>query len=169
MTDEQIVFSITKMKEYGIVDSGDTLKLGIGAMTDDRWSEFYNTMVKAGVVKAGLDYKKAYTAQFVNKGVGLDSRGRSDDSPLLLRRLHRVVGVGRQGDGDEDRRLFLRADRAGVLVVTAGTLLRKAAIACASSSVRCERAGQGMTALKSPPVRRLAGADRGHDLVACVH
>src|SRR5271154_6378181 len=38
MTDEQIIFSITKMKEYGIVDSGDTLKLGIGAMTDDRWS-----------------------------------------------------------------------------------------------------------------------------------
>jgi NitT/TauT family transport system substrate-binding protein len=74
MTDEQIVFSITKMKEYGIVDSGDTLKLGIGAMTDDRWSEFYNTMVKAGVVKAGLDYKKAYTTQFVNKSVGLDLR-----------------------------------------------------------------------------------------------
>ena len=74
MTDEQIAFSIAKMKEYGIVDSGDTLKLGIGAMTDDRWSEFYNTMVKAGVVKAGLDYKKAYTTQFVNKGVGLDLR-----------------------------------------------------------------------------------------------
>ena len=74
MTDEQIVFSITKMKEYGIVDSGDTLKLGIGAMTDDRWSGFYDTMVKAGVVKAGLDYKKAYTTQFVNKSVGLDLR-----------------------------------------------------------------------------------------------
>ena len=53
MTDDQIAFSIAKMKEYGIVDSGDTLKLGIGAMTDDRWSDFYNTMVKAGVVKAG--------------------------------------------------------------------------------------------------------------------
>ena len=74
MTDDQIAFSISKMKEYGIVDSGDTLKLGIGAMTDDRWSGFYNTMVKAGVVKAGIDYKKAYTLQFVNKGVGLDLR-----------------------------------------------------------------------------------------------
>ena len=29
-------------------------------------------MVKAGVVKPGLDYKKAYTLQFVDKGVGLD-------------------------------------------------------------------------------------------------
>src|SRR5271167_2719068 len=74
MTDEEIAFSISKMKEYGIVDSGDTLKLGVGAMTDDRWKGFYDTMVKAGVVKAGLDYKKAYTTQFVNKSVGLDLR-----------------------------------------------------------------------------------------------
>ena len=74
MTDEQIAFSIAKIKEYGIVDSGDTLKLGIGAMTDDRWSDFYKTMVKAGVVKDGIDYKKAYTLKYVNKGVGLDLR-----------------------------------------------------------------------------------------------
>jgi NitT/TauT family transport system substrate-binding protein len=74
MTDEQIAFSIAKIKEYGLVDSGDTLKLGIGAMTDERIKTFYDQMVKAGVVKAGLDYKKAYTLQFVDKGVGLDLR-----------------------------------------------------------------------------------------------
>jgi NitT/TauT family transport system substrate-binding protein len=74
MTDEQIAFSIAKMKEYGLVDSGDTLKHGVGAMTDERIKSFYDEMVKAGVVKAGLDYKKAYTLQFVNKGVGLDLR-----------------------------------------------------------------------------------------------
>ena len=74
MTDEQIAFSIAKIKEYGLVDSGDTLKLGIGAMTDERVKKFYDQMVKAGVVKAGLDYKKAYTLQFVDKGVGLDLR-----------------------------------------------------------------------------------------------
>ncbi len=74
MTDEQIAFSIGKIKEYGLVDSGDTLKLGIGAMTDDRVKSFYDAMVKAGVVKPGLDYKKAYTLQFVDKGVGLDLR-----------------------------------------------------------------------------------------------
>ncbi len=74
MTDEQIAFSVAKMKEYGLVDSGDTLKHGIGAMTDARVKSFYDEMVKAGVVKAGLDYKKAYTLQFVNKGVGLDLR-----------------------------------------------------------------------------------------------
>src|ERR1700722_17520905 len=74
MTDEQIAFSIGKIKEYGLVDSGDTQKLGVGAMTDERVKNFYDAMVKAGVEKAGLDYKKAYTLQFVNKGVGLDLR-----------------------------------------------------------------------------------------------
>jgi NitT/TauT family transport system substrate-binding protein len=74
ITDDQIAFSIAKMKEYGIVDSGDTLKLGIGAMTDERWKDFYDKMVKAGVVKGGINYKKAYTLQFVNKGVGLELR-----------------------------------------------------------------------------------------------
>ena len=74
MTDEQIAFSIGKIKEYGLIDSGDTLKLGIGAMTDDRVKAFYDQMVKAGVVKPDIDYKKAYTLQFVDKGVGLDLR-----------------------------------------------------------------------------------------------
>ena len=74
MTDDQIAFSIAKMKEYGLVDSGDTLKLGIGAMTDARVKDFYDTDGQGGRRKPGLDYKKAYTLQFVNKGVGLDLR-----------------------------------------------------------------------------------------------
>ncbi|MGI6855817.1 ABC transporter substrate-binding protein [Mesorhizobium sp. 1B3] len=72
ITDEQIAFSIDKMKEFGIVDSGDSEKLGIGAMTDEHIQSFYDKMVKAKVVPAGLDIKKSYTLQFVNKGVGLD-------------------------------------------------------------------------------------------------
>jgi len=74
MTDEQIAFSIAKLKEYGLVDSGDTLKLGIGAMTDERMKSFFDKMVKAGVVKAETDYKQAYTLRFIDKGVGLDLR-----------------------------------------------------------------------------------------------
>jgi NitT/TauT family transport system substrate-binding protein len=31
-------------------------------------------MVAAGVVKAGLDYRKSYTLRFVNKGVGVELR-----------------------------------------------------------------------------------------------
>ena len=74
LTDDQIAYSIAKMKEYGVVDSGDTLKMGVGAMTDERWKDFYEKMVKAGIVKPGVDYTKAYTTQFVNKGIGLDLR-----------------------------------------------------------------------------------------------
>ena len=74
MTDALLAYSIAKMKEYGIVDSGDSVKLGIGAMTDARMKNFFDKMVHAGVVKAGIDYKRGYTLQFVNKGVGVDLR-----------------------------------------------------------------------------------------------
>ncbi len=60
------------MKKFGIVDSGDAEKLGIGAMTDQRMQSFYDKMVKAKVMPAGIDIKKSYTLDFVNKGVGLD-------------------------------------------------------------------------------------------------
>ena len=74
ITDEQIAFSIEQMKKFGIVNSGDTEKLGIGAMTDERIQSFYDKMVKAKVMPAGIDIKKSYTLDFVNKGVGLDLR-----------------------------------------------------------------------------------------------
>jgi NitT/TauT family transport system substrate-binding protein len=77
MTDEPITYSIAKMKEYGIVDSGDSVKLGIGAMTDARMKSFYEKMVASGVTKAGIDYKKGYSLQFVNKGVGVDLRPKN--------------------------------------------------------------------------------------------
>jgi NitT/TauT family transport system substrate-binding protein len=74
MTDDVLAYSVAKMKDYGIVDSGDTLKNGIGAMTDARVTSFFEKMVKAGVVKADVDYRKSYTLRFVNKGVGVDLR-----------------------------------------------------------------------------------------------
>ena len=74
MTDDLLAYSIAKMKEYGIVDSGDTLKDGIGAMSEARVASFFDKMSRAGVVKRDIDYRKAYTLQFINKGVGLDLR-----------------------------------------------------------------------------------------------
>ncbi|HJX20887.1 MAG TPA: ABC transporter substrate-binding protein, partial [Steroidobacteraceae bacterium] len=49
MTDELIAYSIAKMKEYGIVDSGDATTLGIGVMTDARMRDFYDKMVRTRV------------------------------------------------------------------------------------------------------------------------
>jgi NitT/TauT family transport system substrate-binding protein len=77
MTDELLAYSLARMKEYGIVDSGDTLRDGIGAMTDARVASFFDKMVRAGVVRPDIDFRKAYTLRFINKGVGLDLRPKN--------------------------------------------------------------------------------------------
>jgi NitT/TauT family transport system substrate-binding protein len=70
MSDDKIAYAIKVMNESGIVMSGDALKLGIGAMTDARWSRFYIAMAEVGVLPKGLDPRKAYSLDFVNKGIG---------------------------------------------------------------------------------------------------
>jgi NitT/TauT family transport system substrate-binding protein len=77
MTDELLAYSIARMKEYGIVDSGDALHDGIGAMNDARMASFFDKMVRAHVVRPDIDYRKSYTLRFVNKGVGLDLRPKN--------------------------------------------------------------------------------------------
>jgi NitT/TauT family transport system substrate-binding protein len=74
MTQDKIDFAIAKMIEWGIVDSGDALTLGIGAMTDEVIGGFYEDMVAAGVIEEGLDWRASYTTEFVNKGLGMDLR-----------------------------------------------------------------------------------------------
>jgi NitT/TauT family transport system substrate-binding protein len=76
MTDDQIAYSIAMLKQHGLVDSSDARKLGIGAMTDARVKDFFDQMVKAGIVPANTDYKKAYTLRFVDKGVGVEPAPR---------------------------------------------------------------------------------------------
>ncbi|MTW15971.1 ABC transporter substrate-binding protein [Rhodoplanes serenus] len=77
MSDELIAYGIAQMKQHGLVDSGDAATLGIGAMTDARMATFFAAMVRAGVIKPNLDFRRAYTLQFVNKRVGLDLRSNN--------------------------------------------------------------------------------------------
>jgi NitT/TauT family transport system substrate-binding protein len=77
MSDALLAYSVAKMKEYGIVDSGDTTTLGIGAITDARMKSFFDKMVRAGVVKGSIDPRRAYTLVFVNKHVGVDLRPKN--------------------------------------------------------------------------------------------
>lgn len=74
ISDEQIAYSIAKMKEYGIVDSGDALSMGVNAMSDARWKGFRKFAVDAGLYAADLPLERGYTLRFVNKGVGLDRK-----------------------------------------------------------------------------------------------
>ncbi len=77
MTDALLAYGRESMKEHGIVDSGDALKDGIGAMTDARWKAFYDEMVEIGLYPRGMDYTKAYTLRFVDKGVGMERKKSS--------------------------------------------------------------------------------------------
>jgi NitT/TauT family transport system substrate-binding protein len=72
MPDTLLSYGRDVMKTHGIVDSGDALKVGIGAMTDARWSEFYRSMADVGVYPKGLEVAKAYTTRFVNTHVGME-------------------------------------------------------------------------------------------------
>jgi NitT/TauT family transport system substrate-binding protein len=72
MNDALIAYGISSMKTHGILDSGDALTQGIGAMTAERWAGFYKTTSEAGVYPKGLDVTKAYTLRFVNQKAGMD-------------------------------------------------------------------------------------------------
>lgn len=72
MTDEAIAYAVAKMKEAGIVVSGEAETLGIGVMTDAKVKDFFDKMVVAGVVSGDIDYTRAFTTAFVGKGVGMD-------------------------------------------------------------------------------------------------
>ena len=65
MKDDQIAYSVGKLKEHRIVTGGDAAKMGIGTMTDARWKNTYDYMVSAELLKRDVDYKQAYTTQFV--------------------------------------------------------------------------------------------------------
>ena len=76
-SDAEMEASVALMKQQGIVDSGDALVKGIGAMNQVRIRDFYDQMVRAGLFRAeDIDLRKVSTDRFVNHGVGLDIKSR---------------------------------------------------------------------------------------------
>lgn len=66
MTEEQLAYSVGKLRELGVVNSGDAQKLGIGIMTEARLKASYDLMVSSGVIDAAkVDLAKTYTLDFV--------------------------------------------------------------------------------------------------------
>ena len=73
----EIDASVALMKRYGIVDSGEALRVGIGAMDPSRIRHFFESMVDAGLYRANeIDPEAVAAPQFVNKGVGLEVKRR---------------------------------------------------------------------------------------------
>jgi NitT/TauT family transport system substrate-binding protein len=69
MTDDLIAYGIGKLKEYGIVTSGDAATLGIGAMSEERWKTLFDELVAVGILDSKVNYKDAYTLEFINQGI----------------------------------------------------------------------------------------------------
>ena len=70
MTDGQLAYSLSKLKEYGLIVSGDSAEKGIGCMSDARWQQVYQQFVDVGLFKPGVDVSQAYTTELVCKGLG---------------------------------------------------------------------------------------------------
>jgi len=67
MTQDLLDQARAKMRSYELVDAGDAKPMGVGAMTDARWKTFFDMAAGQKVYPANLDYKRAYTLQFLTK------------------------------------------------------------------------------------------------------
>lgn len=77
MTDGQLAYSRRQMLERDVVDSGDALTLGVGAISDERVADFFAKMVAAGLYETGeLTPADGYDTRFVNRGVGVEEKRR---------------------------------------------------------------------------------------------
>lgn len=65
MDDGQIDYSIKKMREDKVLESGDAATMGIGIMTEARWTAIRDFMVKSNLLKADTDYKQALDTTFI--------------------------------------------------------------------------------------------------------
>jgi NitT/TauT family transport system substrate-binding protein len=66
MTDDQLAFSVAKLKETGMVTGGDAAKLGIGVMTDVRSKANYDMLVATKLLDpAKVEVGKTFSTEFV--------------------------------------------------------------------------------------------------------
>ena len=61
MTEDVLAQARDKMRQYGIVDGGDAASLGVGAMTDQHWADFF----KIASDKGTASYKDAFSLEFL--------------------------------------------------------------------------------------------------------
>jgi len=66
MTDDQLAYSVAKLKEMGMITGGDAAKLGIGVITDARAKASYDFLVSAKLIDASkVELAKTYTTEFI--------------------------------------------------------------------------------------------------------
>jgi NitT/TauT family transport system substrate-binding protein len=67
MTQALLDYGRNVLRTHGIVESGDALTMGIGAMTKERWGDFFEQMVAAKLYPPDMDYTRAFTLKFITK------------------------------------------------------------------------------------------------------
>ena len=70
MTQDILDQARERLKANGIVDGGDAALYGLGTMTEERWQAFFDVTSQAGVYPENLDWRQAFTTQY------LPGRGR---------------------------------------------------------------------------------------------
>jgi NitT/TauT family transport system substrate-binding protein len=64
-TPDLMAYNVGVHRKYNIIETDETAKLGVGAMTDARWKAHFDFLVQAGIFKPDFDYKQAYTLRFL--------------------------------------------------------------------------------------------------------
>jgi NitT/TauT family transport system substrate-binding protein len=67
LEDGLLAFSVARMKDFGLVAGGEAAKQGILTMTDARWKQTFDFMAEAALIRRDVDYRKAYTLEFVKQ------------------------------------------------------------------------------------------------------
>ena len=65
--DGLLAFGVARMRDFGLVTGGDAATQGILTMSDARWKQTFDFMAQAGLIKRDVDYRNAYTLQFVKQ------------------------------------------------------------------------------------------------------
>ena len=77
MTKEKLDKEMAQFEKLGIIDVGDALTKGIGAMDMERVEAFHKLAIDSGIIDEGsVDIQKVATDKFVNKGHGLDIKAK---------------------------------------------------------------------------------------------
>lgn len=77
MTVEKLDAEMAQFDKLQIIDSGEAVEKGIGAMSPERIKAFHDLAVESKIIEAGaVDLSKVADTRFVNKGMGLDIKAK---------------------------------------------------------------------------------------------
>jgi NitT/TauT family transport system substrate-binding protein len=65
-TDDQLDYSLRRLREVKAITGGDAATHGIGYTSEARWRKTRDFLVAADLLKSDVDWKRAFTTQFVD-------------------------------------------------------------------------------------------------------